>query len=229
MNPRRRILIVSDDEDLRQVLAEQLQVHGEFTTEESATGSDAIKRTGGQYFDSILLDAILSDMDGSDVCRDMRRSGVKSPVIVLTSTDENYESVSGTDASTNYYLKKPFKIGVLLARLRAYIRIHEKSEHTVFEIGPYTFRPAAKIMVDRETEKKVRLTDKETAIMKYLYLAGECVVSRDILLGEVWGYNTGVTTHTLETHVYRLRQKIEREPSNAGVLVTEPSGYRLIP
>ena len=124
---------------------------------------------------------------------------------------------------------KPFKISALLACLRAHIREHEQSEHAVFQIGHYTFRPAVKIMVDKKTEKKVRLTDKETAIIKFLYFAGDRVVSRDVLLGEVWGYNAGVTTHTLETHIYRLRQKIERKPSNAELLVTEPNGYRLVP
>ena len=132
------------------------------------------------------------------------------------------------EGDANDYVAKPFKIGVLLARLRGHIREHEKSEYAVFQIGPYTFRPAAKIMVDNEADKKVRLTEKETAIVKFLCLAGKRIVSRDILLGEVWGYNAGVTTHTLETHVYRLRQKIEREPSNAELLVTEPNGYRLV-
>ena len=75
----------------------------------------------------------------------------------------------------------------------------------------------------------MRLTEKETAILKHLYRAGDKVVSRDTLLGEVWGYNAGVTTHTLETHVYRLRQKIEADPSNARILLTEPGGYKLVP
>jgi DNA-binding response OmpR family regulator len=73
------------------------------------------------------------------------------------------------------------------------------------------------------------LTEKETSILKYLYRSGSMVVGRDTLLGEVWGYNAGVTTHTLETHVYRLRQKIEADPSSAEILVTEPGGYRLVP
>jgi DNA-binding response OmpR family regulator len=75
----------------------------------------------------------------------------------------------------------------------------------------------------------VRLTDKETAILRYLYRAGQKPVSREILLQEVWGYNSGVTTHTLETHIYRLRQKIERDPANAALLVTEAGGYKLVP
>ncbi len=229
MSSRRRILIVDDDKALRQVLIEQLQIHEEFITEEAATGRSAIDRTKNQYFDVILLDDSLPDMDGREVCRIMRRTGIKSPIIMLAGADADDNSILGLDDGVNYYLGKPFKIGELLARLRAYIGDHEQSKHGVFQIGPYNFRPAAKIMVNKETRKKVRLTDKETAIVKFLYLAGERVVSREDLLGEVWGYNADVTTHTLETHVYRLRQKIEREPSNADLLVTEPNGYRLIP
>ena len=84
-------------------------------------------------------------------------------------------------------------------------------------------------MLHKESGQKVRLTEKETSILKYLYRAGNKVVTRDILLNEVWGYNAGVTTHTLETHIYRLRQKIETEPSDAKILITEPGGYRLVP
>ena len=118
---------------------------------------------------------------------------------------------------------------MLLARLRAQLRQHELSEDAVFNIGPYSFRPGAKLLVDAGGRKKVRLTEKETAILKYLYRAGHRIIGRDILLNEVWGYNSGVTTHTLETHVYRLRQKIERDPGRAEILVTEPGGYRLVP
>ena len=231
MSLRRRILVVSGDEDLRQVLVEQLQVYEEFIAEEAPTGTAAIDRIKEQYFDGIVLDTSLTDMCGQEVCRVMRRTGVKSPIIMLASSDTDHESTPAPELYTgaNHYITKPFKIGVLLNSLRTCIREYEQSHNAVFKIGPYTFRPAIKTMVDTETEKKVRLTDKETAIVKFLYLAGGRVVSRDDLLGEVWGYNADVTTHTLETHVYRLRQKIEREPSNADLLVTEPNGYRLIP
>ena len=84
-------------------------------------------------------------------------------------------------------------------------------------------------MLEDDSNQKVRLTEKETSILKYLFRAGEKAVSRDVLLNEVWGYNAGVTTHTLETHIYRLRQKIEADPSSAEILVTEPGGYRLVP
>jgi DNA-binding response OmpR family regulator len=113
-----------------------------------------------------------------------------------------------------------------LARVRAQLRQHELSEEAVFPIGPYSFQPAHKVLLD-ENEKKIRLTEKETAILKYLYRTGDSVVSREKLLKEVWGYHAEVTTHTLETHIYRLRQKIERDPSNAEILITEKGGYRL--
>ena len=113
--------------------------------------------------------------------------------------------------------------------MRAHIRQDERSDDAVFTIRPYTFQPSNKLLINNEDEKKVRLTDKETAILKYLYRSGDKVVSRDVLLDEVWGYNSSVTTHTLETHVYRLRQKIEENPSSARILITEPGGYRLVP
>tara|TARA_B100000315_G_scaffold255950_1_gene300660 strand:+ start:12567 stop:13256 length:690 start_codon:yes stop_codon:yes gene_type:complete len=228
MNVGRRVLVVDDDEDLRQMLAEQLEIHKEYITDGVENGAEAIEKTKNQYYDMILLDVGLPDMDGREACRVMRRNGVKSPIIMLTGTGTDADTILGLDAGANDYVTKPFRIGVLMARLRAHVREHEQSEYAVFQIGPYSFRPAAKLMLNNETEKKVRLTDKETAIVKFLYLAGEQVVGRDVLLGEVWDYNAGVTTHTLETHVYRLRQKIERDPSNAELLVTEPNGYRLV-
>ncbi|MDP7183254.1 MAG: helix-turn-helix domain-containing protein, partial [Alphaproteobacteria bacterium] len=98
----------------------------------------------------------------------------------------------------------------------------------VFTIGPYSFSPSAKMLQNKEGDHEIRLTEKETAILQFLCRAGNKPTDRDVLLNEVWGYNTGVTTHTLETHIYRLRQKIEENPSEARILVTEQSGYRLI-
>jgi DNA-binding response OmpR family regulator len=151
------------------------------------------------------------------------------PVIMLTGADAESDTILGLDSGANDYVVKPFKLLVLLARMRAHLRQHEQSEDAVFAIGPYSFRPSAKLLLDPEKKRKVRLTEKETAILKYLYRAGEKAVTRDILLNEVWGYNAGVTTHTLETHIYRLRQKIERDPAEASILVTEAGGYRLVP
>jgi len=229
MTTGRRILIVDDDDTLREMLREQLALHEEFMTDGAENGAQAIELAKSDYFDVIILDVGLPDMDGREVCRLMRRNGVTSPIIMLTGADTDADTILGLDAGANDYVTKPFRLGVLLARLRAHIRQHERSDDAVFTIGPYTFQPANKLLVNNDDQKKVRLTDKETAILKYLYRTGDKVVGRDVLLDEVWGYNASVTTHTLETHVYRLRQKIEPDPSNAQILITEPGGYRLVP
>lgn len=225
----KKILLVDDDAALRQSLAEQLQLHEEFQIDLVDTGTRALDKVRSDHFDTILLDVGLPDMDGREVCRLMRRNGLKSPIIMLTGADTEADTILGLDAGANDYIVKPFRLGVLLARIRAQLRQHEQSEDAVFAVGPYTFRPAAKLMLENGTNKKIRLTEKEAAILKYLYRAGEKVVGRETLLNEVWGYNAGVTTHTLETHVYRLRQKIEVDPAKAEILITEPGGYRLVP
>lgn len=231
MTVKHKILMVAEDADLRDLLAEQLGTNAEFVTEDAASGADALARASDGYYDMILLDHELSDMSGRALCGQLREAGVKAPIVMLSAANEplsaDEETIQALDAGANDVVIKPFRIAVLLARIRAHLREHEQSEFAVFTVGPYIFQPAAKILHDQETDAKIRLTDKETAIIKYLHLAGEKVVGRDVLLGEVWGYNAGVTTHTLETHVYRLRQKIERDPTNAQLLVTEPNGYRL--
>lgn len=229
MNNGKRLLLVDDDTALLEMLTEQLQLHEEFQSITASSGKEALDAIKDHNFDVIILDVGLPDMDGREVCRLMRRSGVKAPIIMLTGADTDADTILGLDAGANDYIPKPFRLGVLLARLRAHIRQHERSDDAVFTIGPYTFQPSSKLLINNDDNKKVRLTDKEAAILKYLYRAGAQVVSRDVLLDEVWGYNAGVTTHTLETHVYRLRQKIEIDPSNASLLVTEAGGYRLQP
>ena len=229
MTAGKRILLVDDDDLFRRSLAEQLAVYEEFETVEANTGAAGLEAAKVDRYDAILLDVGLPDHDGREVCRLMRRAGVKAPVIMLTAADSDADQILGLEAGANDYVAKPFRLGVLLARLRAQLRTHEQTEDAIFSVGPYSFRPAAKMLVDEAANRKIRLTEKETAILKYLYRAGPNVVGREVLLDEVWGYNAGVTTHTLETHVYRLRQKIESEPSRATILVTEPGGYRLVP
>ena len=223
----KKILLVDDDDDLREALGEQLVMTEDFDVFEAATGQDALARTKAGLFDLVILDVGLPDTDGRELARVMRKQGVKCPIVMLTGHDSDSDTILGLDAGANDYVTKPFKFPVLLARIRAQLRTHEQSEDAIFQLGPYTFRPAQKLLLT-EDEKKVRLTEKETNILKYLYRAQDAVVPRDILLHEVWGYNAGVTTHTLETHIYRLRQKIEPDPSNARLLVTESGGYRLV-
>jgi len=228
MAQSKTILIIDDDADLRAALAEQLELHEEFKAAQASTAGEGVRSARDQRADLIILDVDLPDMDGREACRLMRKQGVTTPVIMLTAASGDSDTILGLDSGANDYVTKPFKFGVLLARIRAHMRSHEASEDAVFRIGPYEFRPSGKILVD-DHGKKIRLTEKETSILKYLYKAAARPVSREELLTEVWGYNAGVTTHTLETHVYRLRQKIEPDPSLARILLTEAGGYRLAP
>jgi DNA-binding response OmpR family regulator len=223
----KRILLVDDDSLLCDTLIDQFSVHDDYAVECAATAQEAIEKVKGEaHIDLVLLDVGLPDMDGREACQLMRKNGFKSPIVMLTGAAGDADQVLGLNSGANDYITKPFKFAVLLARVRAHLRSHEQNEDAVFKIGPYEFRPAVKMLVT-DADKRIRLTEKEASILKFLYRAGGRPVTRDVLLDEVWGYNSGVTTHTLETHVYRLRQKIEPDPQNASLLLTEGGGYRL--
>ena len=224
----KKILLVDDDEPLRLTLGEQLRLSGNFTTVEAESGAEALSVVKDRYFDAILLNVGLPDMDGREVCRVMRRSGVKSPIIILSGAESIADTILGLDAGANDYITKPFRLDILLARLRAQLRQHEQSEVAIRTIGPYTFRPSAKLLIHSETRTKISLSAKETSILMCLYRSRSNVVSRETLVGEVWGYKAGGTIHAAQTLVYRLRQKIESDPSKPEILVTRQGGYQLV-
>ena len=224
----RTILLVDDDNDLRETLVEQLSLYEEFVTLEETTAGTGIQTARANQIDLLIMDVGLPDMDGREAVKLLRKGGFKAPIIMLTGHDTDSDTILGLEAGANDYVTKPFRFAVLLARIRAQLRQHESSEDATFTVGPYSFKPGQKLLT-MENGQKIRLTEKEAAIIRYLYRADQKVVTRDVLLEEVWGYNSGVTTHTLETHVYRLRQKIERDPSNAEILVTENGGYKIVP
>jgi DNA-binding response OmpR family regulator len=224
----RTILLVDDDDDLREMLVEQLSLYEEFTVLQEANAGKGIAAARATAIDLLIMDVGLPDMDGREAVKLLRKGGFKSPIIMLTGHDTDSDTILGLEAGANDYVTKPFRFAVLLARVRAQLRQHEQSEDATFTVGRYLFKPSQKLLTTDDGQK-IRLTEKEAAIIRYLYRADQKVVTRDILLEEVWGYNSGVTTHTLETHVYRLRQKIERDPSNAEILVTENGGYKIIP
>ena len=226
MAQSKTILIIDDDDDLRDLLREQLELQSEFAAFGAPNAAEGLAAALDRRPDLILLDLDLPDMNGREVCRALREAGVAAPVIMLTAADGETETILGLESGAADYVTKPFRFAVLLARVRAQLRAHEQSDDLVLKIGPYEFRPAARVLIDAKG-RKLRLTDKEANILKYLHRAGAKSVTREELLAEVWGYNAGVTTHTLETHVYRLRQKIESEPGQARLLVTEAGGYRL--
>ena len=221
----KRILLVDDDTMLCATLKEQLIQEGMEVTE-AHDCAEARSRTGAGNFDLIILDVGLPDGDGRTLCRDLRAQGLACPIILLTAAASDDDQISGLDAGADDYIVKPFRFFLLMARVNAHLRNRDRSEEATYRIGPYTFRPSAKTLLDAKGGK-IRLTEKETSILKFLYRNGS-VVPRETLLHEVWGYNPAVTTHTLETHIYRLRQKIEQNPGDACILVTESGGYRLM-
>ncbi|RYI00358.1 MAG: response regulator transcription factor, partial [Acetobacteraceae bacterium] len=199
----RPILIVDDDDALRSTLVEHLALDGDFSADEAGTAREAEAKLAAAdaRYDAILLDIGLPDADGRDFCAKLRREGRRMPIIMLTGHGAESDIVRGLDAGANDYIAKPFRVPEVLARVRAQLRVFDNSEDAVFTIGPYMFRPSAKLLLEPVRNRKVRLTDKESAILKFLYRAGGKPVPRQILLNEVWGYNSAVTTHTLETHI----------------------------
>jgi DNA-binding response OmpR family regulator len=220
---------VDDDSELREALVEQLALlHEEFEPIAVDNGTKGVQTAKAGQIDLVIMDVGLPDVDGREAVRILRKNGFKAPIIMLTGHNTDSDTILGLETGANDYVTKPFRFAVLLARIRAQLRQHEASEDAVFTIGPYTFRPRSKILLN-SNGSKMRLTDKETGILRYLYRADQRPVSRETLLQEVWGYNSEVTTHTLETHIYRLRQKIEKDAANPAILVTEAGGYKLVP
>lgn len=229
MPAQKHILIVHDDRASRTTLAAALEMDGAFAVTQANSAAEAIAKaeTRASRFDAVILDLALPDTDGCELCARMRRGGLRMPIIMVTGRASEQDVVRGLDAGANDYVTKPFRLRELAARLRAQIRAHETSDDAVLVIGPYQFQPGARTLHDPLANQRIRLTDKETAVLKFLYRAGSRPVARQALLREVWGYAKGASTHTVETHIYRLRRKIEPEPNSVRILVNEEGGYRL--
>ncbi len=220
------ILVMDDDSDLREELVDQLSTQDDLRAEGVGVDQEGMDAALEGRAGLILLDVSRPGADAKALCREMREAGVSAPIIMLTCGTNDPSTASALDADAVDCVTKPFKFNVLLARIRTHLRSHQSSEDSTFLIGPYEFRPGAKCLVAGDG-KKLRLTEKEASILRYLYRAGPKATPREELLREVWGYNSGVTTHTIETHIYRLRQKIEPEATVPKLLITETGGYRL--
>ncbi|MEO8300389.1 MAG: response regulator transcription factor [Rhizomicrobium sp.] len=204
-----RILLAESDDVLRASLAEQLELEG-YDVVAAGNGEEACAAAR-----ETMNFAVIGLGDGEQLAARLREQGLSCPVLLLT---------DGETETTLESLARPFRISALLARLHALNTHHAPADDAAVRIGPYTFHPSAKLL--QADGRKVRLTEKETNILKFLH-ASSGTVPRDILLHEVWGYSPAVATHTLETHIYRLRKKIEQDPANAQILLTEGGGYRL--
>lgn len=230
MSAARPILIIEDDIAFREVLAEQLAETGSFRAVEVDTVGEASRLLDSDEarFDAIILDINLPDGDGCDFCAQLRRNGCKIPIIMLTGSSSDSDVVRGLEAGANDYIAKPFRVNELIARIHAQLRLFDNSIDAIFKIGSFTFHPSAKLLLAEDKNRRIRLTGKEVAILKFLFKTADRVVTRQTLLDKVWGYNSDVTTHTLETHIYRLRQKIEVDPKDCRLLMTVPGGYVLV-
>jgi DNA-binding response OmpR family regulator len=204
-----RILLAESDDVLRASLAEQLEREG-YDVLAASDGDGAHAGAREQ-----LGFAIVGLADAEQIAAGLRGLGLSCPILLL---------IEGEGTSTFESLTRPFRFSALLARLHALNNHHAPGDDSAVRIGPYTFHPSAKLL--QADGRKVRLTEKETNILKFLH-ASAGTVPRDILLHEVWGYSPAVATHTLETHIYRLRKKIEQDPARAQILLTEGGGYRL--
>ena len=221
-----KVLLIADDTALLAVLAEQLALNDEFVVETAKTATCALQAIMSNCFDIVLLDDDLSDTARRGLCRKLHDAGVRAPVIILSAGNETPESA--LDVVAVDCIAKPFRVAALLTRMRELLRRYPESSEAVLAIGPYLFDSGAKHLVDSSTNRKIRLTEKEAAIISCLYQAKDRTETRENLLYKVWGYHQAAMTHTLETHVYRLRQKIEPAPSRAVILVTVANGYRLV-
>jgi DNA-binding response OmpR family regulator len=225
----RRILIVEDNNLVRQDLMELLASTPLYQPLEAANLAEASRYldAADSRVDLVILDIGLPDGNGREFCIRTRRQGHKMPIILLTGAVGDDDIVRGLSAGANDYVAKPFRGNELLARLRAHLRVFDDSQDAVFTIGRYRFRPSGGVVTTSDDGTRILLSGKEVSVLKYLCRAGNRVTSRRVLLQDVWGYHPKVSTHTLESHIYRLRQKLEIDPANPCLLLTVPGGYVL--
>jgi DNA-binding response OmpR family regulator len=223
------ILIVDGDLGARMMLGETLGSHPNTTICHAATAADAIGQLTARdcRIDAALIEVNLPDEDGRALCQRLRKLGLRIPILLLSTLGEEDDVVEGLDAGANDYVIRPFRSNELRARLCAQLRAHELSEDAVLTVGPYQFRPAQRLLIDTRANRRIRLTEKESAVLKFLHRSGAAPVARRVLLREVWGYCPTASTHTVETHIYRLRRKIEPDATQILLLVNEDGGYRL--
>ena len=221
-----RLLIVDDDAYLRAILRQHLAVEGFNDVFEVGIFADLDNALSYANPDLILLDIQMPDGNGIDICQRLRRNGFAKPIVMLIAKGAEGDIVLGLEAGANDYITKPLRLGELIARIRTQLRQFRASDDARFEIGNLSFLPANKMLYEIGSDRMQALTEKEATILKFLYRAFPNDVTKDELLAKVWGFQNGVSTHTLETHIYRLRQKISRLTKKQLVLTIE-KGYRL--
>ena len=225
----KKILIIEDEPDLVKGLKLNLSDEG-FDVDWAVNGVDGLRKAIDEAPDLIILDLMLPEMDGLEVCRRLRQKNINIPVIMLTAKGAEIDKVVGLEIGADDYMTKPFSIRELLARIKARLRHSEREEKQVPEI--YSF---GEIEIDftrfkiRRKGKELDLTSLETDILKYFIIHRGEVVSRDDLLNKIWGYDKYPTTRTIDNHILKLRKKIEDDPSHPRYIISVyGGGYRFI-
>ena len=177
-------------------------------------------------FDAILIESALPDGDGIALCDYVRDTYPGIQILLLTSSDDDAGLVRALQGGVDDFVRKPLRGNELLVRLTSRLRSAVPAHDAPLTFGRFIYHPATKVLVDLERNSRMMLAEKEGRLLKHLYSRSGQTVSRTALLHSIWGYSTASTTHTVETHVYRLRQKIEDDPGRPTVIVTERGGYR---
>jgi len=226
VSPSTKILLINNDKDLGEALAFQLSLGEKYQLIETNVETIALVQINNNFCDLVIINLQSSNLKGYNLTKNLRLTGYKKPIIILINRNSNLDNSDDRNLKADEYMIKPFRYPVLLKLIETQLHKFKKSENTQYNIGNYVFKPNSKILESNEG-RFIRLTEKENNILNFLYKNLGNVINRETLLHEVWGYNSKVTTHTLETHIYRLRQKIEDDPSKACFLITEPGGYKL--
>jgi len=221
-----RILLIEDEAGLVLTLTDRLSREG-YTIESTADGESGLERASADVFDLLLLDLMLPRMNGFDVCRELRRRGVSTPIIMLTARGQLADKVTGLKLGADDYVTKPFEMAELLARIEAQVRrgpaVPRPSEGYAFGDIRVDFRRAEAV----RDGQPIELSAREFQLLRYFVEHRGATISREALLNEVWGYNAMPSTRTVDVHVAWLRQKIEPNPRHPQFILTvHGMGYR---
>ena len=222
-----RILLVDDDNYLRSVLSSQLRKKGIMAVAEASRASEVFEQIETFKPDLVLLDMELPDGNGLDICQRLRAHGFQKPIIMLTGQMDEADIVEGFDKGVSDYIAKPMRFSELFSLVCAQLRQYKASDDVRFVTQEFEFQPNKKTLTCLDTHRIIVLTEKETMMLKKLFQSWPETISKESLLSEVWGYQNMLATHTLETHIYRLRKKIAGF-TEAPLVETTQGGYRLV-
>ncbi len=224
----KKILIVEDDPAILKGLISSLESEG-YSVVSSTDGEEGFKLGKSLNIDLIILDVMLPNKDGFEICRDLRKSGINTPILMLTSKKEEIDKVLGLEIGADDYMTKPFSIRELHARIKAILRRKAELIKNLDEFSFNGINLDFKKMEALKNGEPIKLTTLEFKILKYLIEREGEVVSRDKLLDDVWGYEAFPTTRTVDNYILSIRKKIENDPAEPVHILTIPkSGYKFV-